>query len=388
MKVAIDITPTMANVAGRVPGMYTRTGVGTYTYYLVRELLDLDCDNNYRLIALKGRGAIKPFAKRQNVQYRVVKVPPGRIYVPMVRKLKLPLAIDLFTGAADVFVFPNFVRYPLWFTKSSIVFVYDLSFLRFPAFATEKSKRYLASVVPSSVADADGVVTISQYSKRELVDEYGVEPAKVTVAEPGVDRRRYYPRADAEIAAVRQRYGLPERYVLYVGTIEPRKNVLGLLRAFGALPANVRRRYPLVLAGGRGWLEGGTTIEIEKLTMSGQAFTTGYVHDDDLPAMYTGASLFVFPSFYEGWGMPVTEAMACATPVITSQSSSLPEAAGDAALLIDPEDHDALACAIRRVLEDEVQRSEMVRKGLERVSRFSWRCSAERVLALIQDIGP
>ena len=182
MNVAIDITATMGNVAGRVPGMYTRTGVGTYTYYLVRELLDLDRENNYRLVALKARGAIKPFAKRRNVQYRVVRVPPGRIYVPMLRKLKLPLAIDLLTGAADVFIFPNFVRYPLWFTKSSIVFVYDLSFVRFPGFATDKAKRYLTSAVPSSVADADRVVTISEYSKRELIEEYGVESAKVAVA--------------------------------------------------------------------------------------------------------------------------------------------------------------------------------------------------------------
>jgi glycosyltransferase involved in cell wall biosynthesis len=387
MRISIDISPAVGDVTGKVAGAVTRTGVGAYTYYLVRALLARDRDNTYRLVTLKGRGAVKPFDERPNVRYRFVRVPPARVYVPMLRKLKLPLAIDAFTGPADVFVFTNFVRYPLWFTRSSIVFVYDLSFLRFPQFAARKTHAYLGSFVPASIAKSDHVVTISRFSKRELIDEYGVPDSKLTVAEPAVDSERFRPRSQGEIASVRARYNLPSRYVLYAGALEPRKNIGGLLRAFESLPLRVRKGCPLVLAGGRGWLDRRTIASIEKLEARGDVVATGYVYDDDLAAVYSGASLFVYPSFYEGWGMPVLEAMACGVPVITSSSSSLPEAAGDAAIMVDPHDEQALAREMEGVLADGVHRQQMVEAGFAQVSRFSWSRSAEKVLGVIDAVG-
>ncbi len=384
MKVAIDVSPTVGDVAGNVAGGFTVTGVGSYTYHLVRELVELDAANDYRLVVFKGRGVAKPFPERRNVHYRFVRFPPPRLYVPMLRKLRIPLAIDLLAGRSDVFVFPNFVRYPLWFTKSSIVFVYDLSFLHFPEFATDKSRDFLARFVPASIQRADHVFTISEFSKREIIAAYGAPEGKITVAEPGVDLERFHPVADGERAVARERYGLPESYLLSVGTLEPRKNVGGLLAAFRMLPARLRREYPLVVTGGRGWREREIVADIEALAAKGEAVWTGYVPKEDLTAIYAGATLFVFPSFYEGWGMPVVEAMACGVPVVTSSSSSLPEAAGDAAVTVDPHDSEALAAAIERVLENGALREQMVRKGLEQASRFSWRRSAEKLLGAIE----
>ena len=384
MRVAVDIQPLIANVAGRVEGVTTKTGVGTYTEHVLRELLELDGRNEYRLVAFALRGSPQPFGERDRVGYRYLRVPPRQVYTNLLRHgARVPF--DLLAGRADVFVFPNFVRYPLRRGRS-IVVVYDLSFLRYPQFFAERARTYLTRLVPRSVAEASRVVTISESSKRDLVGELGVAPERIVVAEPGVDASRFRPLAVEEVEPVRARYRLPARYVLFVGTIEPRKDVPTLLDAFSRLPEDVRREWPLVLAGGRGWLADETVRAIERMQAAGELTWVGYVAHEDLPALYAGASLFVFPSLYEGWGLPVVEAMACGTATITTTSSSLPEAAGDAAILVEPGEGGGLAREIERVLRDEALRAGMVERGLTHAARFPWRRPAERVLGVLGDL--
>jgi glycosyltransferase involved in cell wall biosynthesis len=386
VRIAIDIYPAVSDVAGRVDGAYTKTGVGTYTHHLVRELLELDRANEYRLVAFKLRGSPKPFAERENVSYRFLRVPPRQLYTNLLRAgVRVPF--DLVAGRADVFLFPNFVRYPLAGPARSVVVVYDVSFLRFPELFPPRARSYLERLVPGSVAAASRVVTISESSKRDIVAELGVPEGKIVVAEPGVDGSRFRPVGGDELERVRAKHSLPERYVLFVGTIEPRKNVDALLRAYESLPDDLRRRYPLVVAGGRGWLADDTVVAIERLAARGELVWTGYVTEDDLPTVYSGASLFAFPSLYEGWGLPVVEAMACGTPAITTTSSSLPEAAGDAAILVDPADTGALAREMERVLFDEELRARMTERGLAHARRFPWRRPAERVLGLFRELA-
>ena len=386
MRIAVDIYPAVSDVAGSADGVFTKTGVGTYTHHVVRELLELDRRNEYRLVAFKLRGSPKPFPPQANVEYRFLRVPPRPVYTNLLRHgVRLPF--DLVAGRADVFLFPNFVRYPLSRGARSVVVVYDLSFRRFPQFFEERARTYLERLVPESVAAASRVVTISESSKRDIVAELGVAEDRIVVAEPGVDHARFGPAAPDAVAAARARHGLPEQYLLFVGTIEPRKDVSALLRAFELLPPATRRAHPLVLVGGRGWLADETMAEVERMAAAGDVVWTGYVSEADLPAIYSGASLFVFPSVYEGWGIPVVEAMACGTPAITTTSSSLPEAAGDAAVLVEPGDLEALARAIERVLGDGTLRAGMVERGRAHAARFPWRRPAERVLALLDDVG-
>lgn len=386
MKIAIDIHPTIANVAGKLEGGHTRTGVGQYTYRILRELLELEDANEYCLFAFRRRGSPKPFAERRGVAYRFIRVPPARLYRVMHRDLHVPLPVDLLTGPSDLFVFSNYVRLPLVFGGRSVVMIYDLSFLRFPEHTEPRNGKYLRAQVPRSARESDHVVTISESSKREIVAAFSIPESKVTVAYPGIDQREFRPASEPEIERVRRRYDLPPRYLLHVGTLEPRKNLDTLLAARRALPEELRAAYPLVLVGGQGWLDAGVVAEVRRLAAAGQAVATGYVPDSDLSAILSGAAAFVFPSLYEGWGMPVVEAMACGVPVVTSGRSSLPEAAGDSALMVDPRDTAALAQAIARVLEDRDLRATMIEKGFRHAGRFSWRHSAEKLLAVFESL--
>ncbi len=386
MRIAVDIHPTVANVAGTLEGAHTRTGVGQYTYRILRELLELDEANDYRLFAFRRRGSPKPFGERRGLDYRFIRVPPARLYRLMHRDLHVPIPIDLLTGRSDLFFFPNFVRLPLAFGGRSVVMVHDLSFLRFPAHAEARNAKYLRAQVPRSTRESDHVVAPSESAKREIVEAFSIPERKVTVAYPGVDRAEFRPASGPEIERVRRRYGLPPRYLLHVGTLEPRKNLATLLAARRALPDALRQSYPLVVVGGRGWRDEQIAAELQRLVAAGEAVATGYVSDSDLPGILSGAAAFVFPSLWEGWGMPVVEAMACGVPVVTSACSSLPEAAGDAGLLVDPQDPAALAHAIARALEDQDLRAGMIERGFRHAARFSWRDSAQKLLAVFESV--
>jgi len=301
--------------------------------------------------------------------------------------------VDLFTGEVDVFHSPDFLLPPLRHGRA-ILTVHDLSFRRLPECADAALVAYLNRAVPPSIQRAHLVLADSQSTKADLVELLGVPAAKIEVLYPGVGDTYQPIRDQATLAAVRQKYNLPDNFVLFVGTIEPRKNLVTLLKAFHvsrftfhASRSTFHARatnLKLVIAGGKGWLYAETFATAERLGLSGDVVFLGYVPEADLPALYSLARLFVFPSLYEGFGLPPLEAMACGTPVVCANTSSLPEVAGDAALLVDPLDADGLATAMQQALGDEGLRARMVERGLRQAARFTWRAAAQQLLAIYE----
>jgi len=265
----------------------------------------------------------------------------------------------------------------------TVLTVHDLIYHLFPQHHKRLNYWYLNLAMPLYCRRADAIITVSASSKRDLVRCYGLPPEKVTVVhEAAADHFR--PAPPEAIAAIRRRYGLPERYVIYVGTIEPRKNLVRLLDALRLLHEK-GERIKLVIVGGFGWLYENLFRRLGEMP-PGVVILPGYVPDEDLPALYSGATLFALPSLYEGFGLTVLEAMACGTPVVCSHTSSLPEVAGEAAAYFDPTDVEEMAEVMHQVLNDEGRREEMRARGLAQAARFSWSRAAEQTMAVYQRV--
>jgi glycosyltransferase involved in cell wall biosynthesis len=241
--------------------------------------------------------------------------------------------------------------------------------------------------VPRSIARADVLLADSESTRRDLIELLRVPEDRVFVVYAGVEAR-FRPEPDPDDAARRQRYALERPYILSVGTLQPRKNYRRLIQAFHRLAQEYGVSHDLVIAGGKGWLYDDVYATIDALRLEGRVRVLGFVDDDDLPALYRGADAFAFPSLYEGFGIPVLEAMGCGTPVVTSNVSSLPEVAGDAALQVPPDDVDALADALWRSISDTALRQVHRTRGFEQVARFTWRRAAEDLLGVYARIAP
>ena len=268
---------------------------------------------------------------------------------------------------------PNYVLMP--FDGPMLTTVHDLSWLSFPDAHPVERVRFLENHLPDSLARADLVLTDSDFIAAEIAARFSLPRAKIRAIPLGVDAM-YRPRERGDIAAVLARHGLEDSaYLLVVATLEPRKNLARLVRAYAALPTATKARHPLVIVGARGWLNHELEKTLAPLEASGAVRRLGYVGEDELPQIYAGAHAFAFPSLYEGFGLPVLEAMASGVPVLTSNISSLPEVAGDAALTVDPTDEDALREGLARVLDDSAWRSEASARGIARSRDFPWsRC--------------
>lgn len=361
-------------------------GIGRYTRELINALVVADPDRHYRLFS--ARPPAKPpvpnaLPAGSNVSYCPTSLDEQWLYRLWYR-LRLPLPVQHFTGRLDLFHSPDFVLPPTAEGIPTILTVHDLSFIHYPEAFPPALVRYLNRAVPWSITRATHVLADSVSTERDLIEIWGVPADRITVLYCGVDRR-FQPVSDpAASTAVRQRYGLGDLpYVLSVGTLQPRKNYGMLIRAF----RRVADRLPhnLVIAGGKGWLYEQLTEEVERQGLAGRVLFTGFVDDADLPVLYSAASLFMFPSLYEGFGLPLLEAMACGAPVISSNASSLPEvAAADppAALLLSPHDEDAWGEAILQLLTDDLGRRSLIEAGFAQARHFDWAESAARLADL------
>jgi glycosyltransferase involved in cell wall biosynthesis len=264
---------------------------------------------------------------------------------------------------------------PLRWRGPSVVTIYDLSFIRHPERLSAARRLYLRTFTRASARRARRVIAISRSGRDEIHELLGVPLEQIDVAYPGVDES-FAPLPPAEVEAFRREKGLPERYILYLGTLEPRKNLDTLIRAYARLPQ--RRDVKLVLAGGRGWGTDAIFALIEKLGLEGDIIRPGYIAGNELPMWYNAAEIFAYPSVYEGFGMPLVEAMACGVPVITSNTSSLPEAAGPAGVLLPPTDVEAWVGELARLLDDEAVRQNLARRGQQHARKFRWTATARQ----------
>jgi glycosyltransferase involved in cell wall biosynthesis len=388
MRVGIDYTAAA----------WQGAGIGRYTRDLVRAIVAQGREFQFRLFY--AAGGIDPQSRylaelRQlcadNSHVRAVPIPlsPRRL-TQIWQRLRLPLPVELFTGPLDILHAPDFVLPPT--RARTILTIHDLSFLVRPECAAPGMVRYLASAVPRGLRRADAVLADSQATSHDLARLLGVDPARVAVVYPGV-APRFRPLPPEQTIVVRRRLDLPERFLLFVSTLEPRKNLVRLLEAIAALQvADCTQQSPdpnlqsaicnlqLVIAGRKGWLYDEIFAAITRLRLGDRVRILDFVDDNDLPALYNLAWAFVYPSLYEGFGLPALEALACGVPLVTADNSSLPEVVGDAAVLVPADDVPAIAAGIVRVVCDEPLRVRLRNAGPARARSFSWDRAAQQVV--------
>jgi glycosyltransferase involved in cell wall biosynthesis len=377
VRVAIDYTAAVNQSAG----------IGRFVRSLVGALADLDSTTQYLLLyAAPNEAAVPRFPTAKNFSSRQVRLSQRYLDIAW-HRLKLPLPVNLLTGPVDVFHSPDFVLPPVRHSRSLLT-VHDLAFLLRPECADESLREYLEKAVPHSVRRADFVVADSENTRNDVICLLGIPPERVAVVPGGVEPT-FTPVDDpARLDRLRDRLGVGDApFILSVGVIEPRKNLRMLFNAYRIMRDRKVLPHRLVVVGRRGWLWEDTVEQAENSPYRDDIVFVGFVPEEDLPAMYSAADVFAFPSLYEGFGLPPLEAMACGTPVVVSDSSSLPEVVGDAGLQVDPHDPDALAVALERAILDEPLRAELRRRGLERAATFTWAAAAGRLLAVYRHLA-
>ncbi len=310
-----------------------------------------------------------------------------------------PLALNLYGKARSVVFLwqtrslqnyllhsPNYILLP--FHGPAVTTIHDLSYLHYPRHHPKERIVFMEQQMPRTLRQATAIICDSAFVRHEIIDILGVPAANVFTVPLGADDA-FQPYDPVVLQPLLARYQLTETpYLLVVATLEPRKNLLQTVKAYLRLPVMLRDRHPLVLVGAPGWLTEELQQYLEPLERAGQVRRLGYVVQEDLPLLYAGAFAFAYPSLYEGFGLPVLEAMACGVPVLTSDRSSLPEVAGDAALLVNPDDVDAITMGLEKLLTDTDWRSSAAEKGLRQARQFSWeRCVEETVAVYHQALA-
>ena len=363
LRIAIDAHSVGTGLAGNE----------SYAANLIEALAEIDKRNRYTLYVTK-REAVERFENR----WPHVTVRRTLPHTPIVR-IPLTLARELRRRPVDIL----HVQYtaPLFSPCAVVATIHDLSFEHLPETFKRRSRAQLCLTVRRTARSASHIIVPSEHTRRDILETYKIEPERVSVT-PLAAPDHFAPARESEVKRVCERYKIGGDYVLAVGSIQPRKNLARLIRAYSLLhQERARAKLPqLVLVGKLAWLYGETLRAIREQGIEALTILTGYVPEADLPALYTGALAFVYPSYFEGFGLPPLEAMQCGAAVIAGNRTSLPEVVGDAGLLVDPFDVEALAQAIARVIDDSDLRERLRARGLERASHFSWRTTARLTL--------
>lgn len=366
-------------------GTYRQAGVSKYTEHLINHLAKLDSANEY-LIYFGNGSRPAQFAAGSNFQLRASRLDTEKPLTRIAWEQGIAPGV-LLRDRPEVLHCPVNVM-PLATFCPTVVTIHDLGFMRFPKRYKATKRRYLHIMTTLTARRAAHIITPSESGRQEVIELLRVAPHKVTAIAEGF-APHFRPLPTEEVAVWRKENDIPERFVLYVGTLEPRKNVPLLLRAF----ARWRREQPeastgvaLVLGGAKGWLYEEIFRLVQELGLSEVVQFRGYISENDLPLWYNSAYCFVYPSVYEGFGLPPLEAMACGCPVITSNTSSLPEVVGEAGLMVGPDDEAALTGLLSRLLTDEAERARLSKAGLARAAQFSWLKAARQTLAIYEQV--
>lgn len=359
MRIGIDVTPL------DVP----YSGVGTYTSNLLKTLLSF---NNSEYIPLAP-----PAWPRRNVVRRVA------LNKSVWMQAALPLKISWLQ--LDLCHFTNFVA-PLWSPCPTVLTIHDMTLWLFRQHHTLRRLLAMRPIIPLVARRAQAIITVSESAKADLIAILDIDPAKVHVVYEAPSAEFRPLEASEERESVRMLYGLPSQYILYVGTLEPRKNLVRLLEAFAYLRSQERIPHNLVLVGNRGWKERPIFEAVKRLGIQSSLHFIGQVPLDHLVQLYNSADLLAFPSLYEGFGLPIVEAMACGTPVLTSPRGSLREIAGDAAEFIDPVDVNSIAEGLYRILCDPGYAERLRARGLDRAQQFTWTRAAQQTRGIYENV--
>jgi alpha-1,3-rhamnosyl/mannosyltransferase len=365
--------------------MSTHTGIAAYTRNLAMALLErsdieplffygFSWSEALRAAPVPGIDPLKAVVKRLIPRpYALMRFAQQRCFDGGARRYHF-----------DLYHEPSYL--PFRFVGPVVITIHDLSPLRYPETHPQQRVQTVTEQLPRAVERAAAIIVDSEAVRREVIETLGVSPERVNTIHLGVSAE-YRPRPAEEAGPCLARYRLGYgQYVLAVGTLEPRKNLVAALDAYMALPETLRKSTPMVIAGMRGWLSAELEARIRIHEQRGEVRWLGYVPAEDLPVLYSGATLLVYPSRYEGFGLPVLEAMASGIPVITSNQSSLPEVAGDAGIMVDPEDVDGLREQMLRLIEDRDEASRRGALGIERAKMFTWQACAEKTVAVYKQV--
>lgn len=371
MRIAIDAHSVGAKLGGNE----------SYAINLIEALAQIDNTNDYTLYVTTNEAR-----DRFQNRWPNFKVRSTLPHTPLIR-IPLTLSAELRKNPVDVlhvqFTAPPFCPCPV------VVSIHDLSFEHLPQTFNRRSRTQLRLTVRHSARRAARILSLSEHTRRDIIETYGINEDHVD-AIPLAAPEHFAPVHDhAELQRVRHNYGIVGDYILSVGSIQPRKNLARLIKAFASLrgDGSIAKLPQLVLAGKCAWLYDETLRALEESGAKEAVVLTGYVPEGDLPALYSGALCFVYPSYFEGFGLPPLEAMKCGAPVIAGNRTSLPEVVGDAALLVDPFDVEAIGAAIKRLIKDSELRNELSIKGLERANTFNWLDTARRTLAIYKEVA-
>jgi len=353
-------------------------GPESYIFNLVKSLMELDKENVYNLYVVR-----KDVLKNINVPCNFRASPIG-LYNSWIRNLII-MPFKSLIEPVDILHVQNVVH-PCYRGKL-IATIHDLSFEIFPETFTKAMQFRLSKLVRRTASKADAVLTVSQNTKKDLINLYGIRPEKIEVIYNSHDRIYRPVKGHEMLDTIKRKYGLIEKFILYVGALQPRKNLVGLIKAWDILRKKYGLKIKLVVVGKEAWLSSEIMKAIKNIKYSQDIIYTGYIPKEELPFVFNAADLFVFPSFYEGFGLVVLEAMACGIPVITSNNSSLPEVVGDAGMLIDPNNCEEIAEAMYKVLAEPELKESMIEKGMKRSESFSWKYTAEKTLEIYHKIG-
>lgn len=374
LKVALDAGPAVNQSAGLA--RYTES-LASALWQHCRDAIDLklfyNCHSGHRLPAALAQIPARALSLGQY---------PWRLGVLACQLLRAPFVERRLEPGGIYHATEHLLP---WMTRPAVMTVHDLIFERYPQHHTLANRAFLRVAMPLFVRRADAIIAVSQHTKRDILELYGTPPHKVSVVEEGIEER--FRPVDAEaIRQVRERHAIQRPYLLMVGTLEPRKNHVLAFEALARLKAE-GRPHCLVVVGRRGWLFDAVQRQVDALQLTDDIIFAGPVPDADLPALYNGADCFLMPSLYEGFGIPVLEAMACGAPVVCSTASSLPEVGGKAALYIDSMTGESLAAAVRKVLSNSEVADQMRSDGLRQAARFRWQRAAEETVDVYRAVA-
>lgn len=377
MKVILSIEPVR----------FPLTGIGRYTYELARQLQESAEITDLRFFAGRKFLPTLPLVEAQGGrQHKLKQFVQGSYLASEAYRLLMPYLKAQALGSYDNYIYhgPNFFLPP--FAGPKVATFHDLSPFTWTQCNTPQRIRYMQKELRKTLDTANALITDSEFTRQELANYFSWPIDKIH-AVPLACGEEFHPRSIEELEPFLQLYGLKKgEYTLFVGTIEPRKNIIALLDAYAMLPLVIRQRWPLVLTGYQGWRSDAIHARIRKAESEGWAKYLGFLPAEQLPLLFAGARLFAFPSLYEGFGLPVLEAMASGVPVVCSNSSSLPEVVGDAALMAVAEDIYGLSKLLERGLQDNIWRTYAQERGLERAKGFSWASCAKQTTEVYSSI--
>jgi len=368
--------------------------VEEYTVNLLKHLFEMDSKNNYVLFFNSWKeikSDISWINGYPNVTVRRFKI-PNKLLNFFFWYLNWP-KIDILTGGADIVFMPNIIFGSVSRKTKLIVTIHDLSYEHHPEYFSRKRRWWHIFINPKKICcRADKIIAVSDSTKRDIVSLYEIDPDKIVMIPSAVSSDfRVINRNDEKLIKVKEKYQLPYKFILFLGTIEPRKNITSLIKAFEALNKHARNnnqetilKYELVIAGESGWMNKKIFYEINHSEFKDKIRMVNFVESEDKPYLYNLASLFVYPSFFEGFGFPPLEAMRCGVPVICSNNSSLPEVAGSAAILIDPDKPNEIFEAMEEILTNQKLKEILVSKGIEKSKEFDWKETARKTLMVFR----